>query len=519
MAQAPLREHYDSDEEYFRELDIFNTQVSSDLENITGSTGEGVEIGTDNEAYPTVGTIRAPYQHRYLHVRYGTSPTGAGFTDDYTTIPGLTVYQGLRNDPSAAESTNPASYIWRELNVSTGWIPSYRIDGGRLVDWDFSTVVPQNFLVDSGEMVIDLGDLSVSDVTSVNFISESEGYFLDASTGDAEFNNVVIRGNSTVESTTIGGTAAVIGTNLINYFDSTTDASGDTLTGSLFEGIVRDDGPVSITTEFLQIQFSGVSTGDMIDLTVTFTISELNPADDSVIQSVTLDAISIPNQEVVAPSSIFLMGSDDDNPTLPDISSGVSFSNSNKVLLSVVVESSSTETFTFYNYLADAVWTTVGKPADTGVAFISSNDPRASALNVIGGIGLKLNRSVIWEGSGTNPFLSNDALLRNGSVAVIRVQWDDSQPRTTYWNTEGGVAMIRRNIPTLDEVLPTLGSSMHYDSNEAIFTWDGRRVGSLVYSYSGTAPGFLGRYRVSDDNQDSSISNLVITQVSFEYDA
>ena len=161
MAQAPLREHYSSDEEYFRELDIYNTQVQSDLENFV-SGGSDVQTGTDDEDYPTVGGLRVGYQDRYLSVKYGTSSTGANFTDDYTTISVLTVFQGLRNTATNAESTNPADYTWRELNVASGWKPNYRIAGGRIVDWDFSNTTPSNYIVDDGSISpIDLDNFGV----------------------------------------------------------------------------------------------------------------------------------------------------------------------------------------------------------------------------------------------------------------------------------------------------------------------------------------------------------------------
>ena len=135
------------------DLDYFNAEVARQIN--SGDLGAGgtsdIETGTDDEAYPTVGGLRVQYQERYLHTRYGTSSSGANFTDDYTTISGLTVFQGLRNSASETESTNPADYTWRQINVIAGWIPSYRIVGGRLVDWDFSTVTPDGFTVDEGD--------------------------------------------------------------------------------------------------------------------------------------------------------------------------------------------------------------------------------------------------------------------------------------------------------------------------------------------------------------------------------
>ena len=161
MAQAPLREHYSSDEDYFRELDIYNTQVQSDLDNISASS---VVAGFDDDGYPVVGGLRVGYQERYLHTRYATDSTGAGFTNDYTTISGLTVFQGRRNSDTPVESTNPAEYTWVEISVITGWAPSYRIAGGRLLDWDFSTSVPANFTLDNAAGAIDLDNFAVGAV-------------------------------------------------------------------------------------------------------------------------------------------------------------------------------------------------------------------------------------------------------------------------------------------------------------------------------------------------------------------
>lgn len=159
MAQVPLREHYDSDEEYQIELDIYLTNLDSDVENMSSTMGTA-STGMDDEAYPTVGGLRVGYQERYLHTRYGTSSTGADFTNDYTTISGLTVFQGLRNSDSPTESTNPAEYTWREINVLAGWSPNYRIAGGRLVDWNFGAATPTNYVVDNIAGAIDLDNFA-----------------------------------------------------------------------------------------------------------------------------------------------------------------------------------------------------------------------------------------------------------------------------------------------------------------------------------------------------------------------
>ena len=138
MAQVPLREHYDSDEDYFRELDIYNTQVASDLENITTGSSD-VSVVRDDQDRPVIGGIVQAYQERYLLTRYATAPDGSiGFTPDYTAVSGLTVYQGVRESATPNESVNPADYTWRELSVSTGmdtFLQDTRRTPGRLDVW------------------------------------------------------------------------------------------------------------------------------------------------------------------------------------------------------------------------------------------------------------------------------------------------------------------------------------------------------------------------------------------------
>ena len=157
MAQAPLREHYDSDEDYFRELDIYNTQVSSDLDSISDALG--ITVSRDAQDRPVIDGIVQPYEERYLHTRYGTDENGAGFTADYTTISGLIVFQGVRNSDVPAESTNPAEYTWREITVSSGWAPYFRTLGGRQIDWVFTTTVPTGYTLDDSGTVVDLDSL------------------------------------------------------------------------------------------------------------------------------------------------------------------------------------------------------------------------------------------------------------------------------------------------------------------------------------------------------------------------
>ena len=187
MAQVPLREHYDSDEEYFRELDIYNTQTSEEIERLQASS----EVHLDGEGKQISGGTPLGYLNRYLHTRYATSGSGAGFTNDPSTLSTApVVFQGLRNSRSQTESNNPASYSWREITVVSGWIPSFRIFEGVDIQWSFDTTIADGFTQDTSSVIIDLGE-----IRSDGFVSGSTGFDLNRATGDAEFNNVTVRGD------------------------------------------------------------------------------------------------------------------------------------------------------------------------------------------------------------------------------------------------------------------------------------------------------------------------------------
>ena len=141
------------------EVDRFNKELTDELNRIAEMAGD-IEKSFDGMGRVVIGGSTFGYDERYLSTRYGTNSAGADFTDDYTTISGLTVWQGFRNSAAATESVNPADYSWVELNVVAGWKPSYRIIGGRDIDWDYSTVVPTGFTLDNVAGVIDLDNFS-----------------------------------------------------------------------------------------------------------------------------------------------------------------------------------------------------------------------------------------------------------------------------------------------------------------------------------------------------------------------
>ena len=126
-------------------------------------------FGANMAADPGSGEITGPtgiviaYLYKFLAVKYADSPDGSlNFSDSPTNR----LYYGLRNNNDAAESSNPADYIWRRATGGFGltrlfW---YQTTGGRQIQTAVSETAPDvGWLSDTG-VSIDL-DIITSGTT------------------------------------------------------------------------------------------------------------------------------------------------------------------------------------------------------------------------------------------------------------------------------------------------------------------------------------------------------------------
>ena len=165
MAQPPLREHYDSDREYFIELDIYNTRIATDVANAASAVSSAATAGMDDQGRVVIDGTPVGYPLRYLDTAYASDAVGTNFAANPQGLPNGTtpVFQGVRNTASTVQSTTPGDFIWREVNST---IPSQDLNafkrtiGGRNIDWMFSSAAEiAGFIIDSGASVIDLDSL------------------------------------------------------------------------------------------------------------------------------------------------------------------------------------------------------------------------------------------------------------------------------------------------------------------------------------------------------------------------
>ena len=714
MAQAPLREHYDSDEEYFRELDIYNTQVSSDLENVTAGMADAASVARDNQDRPVIGGIVQAYQERYLLTRYATSPDGTvGFTPDYTTISGLTVYQGLRESASSTESSNPIDYIWRELNISSGWTPSFRTVGGRQIDWMFGSSVPSGFTEDTSATIIDLDSLpgavgadgnsvgtvvafirSSSDITSTtpaattyntatgafnaptgysksipqipndvdiyatyatvfgsgtvslawgspslygqagadstipgptgprtairrvyltapqadapdnpsatsinyttgniagltpttwqdtppistitsttllywsidlqfvetvfegtqtvtaigtpspsvnfgtdiqsdNFVTNSAGWQIQRDTGNAEFDNVLIRGDSVVEASTIGSnTLVTVG---LSEFDQSVN-------GELVDSISPNAATVSsfepnifATGELVGGEADYSSDSGQFSLYLTLsdgtadsstTISDY--ADSGIVLTfrysfydIDGDFISMQETEMTLPFSdisVLSTGIAATALTGNELPSFTAPQNAVHVEIRVGASADPGVNWGFIQFRRSLLWAMSGvvdRPTDSAL-FSGSSHENIYSMRSFGGRGVKFDPQLVFSGRSTNVFASS--VLRDlespGAFVQVEVQWDDSAQEDFY----GGIFTIY-SVGVTNLISETSGTNYAFTSGQAIYSQSGKYVGFLWIEYRriGTiTDSHFNTVNLDTTGGDSSISNAAITRI------
>ena len=120
------------------------------------------QISVDGELYG--------YLYRYLDTAYSINPDGDGLVALVSELPSgtTTFYQGLRNSIDTVSSTNPSSFIWERVDLTGGDTTDdadaqYRLNGGRQIDWIFSSTFDVTYTRDGGG-VIDLDNLSIPGV-------------------------------------------------------------------------------------------------------------------------------------------------------------------------------------------------------------------------------------------------------------------------------------------------------------------------------------------------------------------
>lgn len=135
-----------------------------------------------NTVDPVTGQVVAPggivigYIYQYIAVKYADDQFGTGFSNS----PTGKSYYGVNNSNSAAESSNPADYIWYEATGGFGttkflW---YISTGGRQIQFAVSTTAPDTaWLVDPGSSidldVVTSGNIPVIAETFVSYFTPS----------------------------------------------------------------------------------------------------------------------------------------------------------------------------------------------------------------------------------------------------------------------------------------------------------------------------------------------------------
>ena len=151
----PQRSDFTTDAEYQEAYDVWSYEVTQDIN--SGVLGGGANVTTDEEGKTVIGGVTFGYQLRYLDTAYGSSNIGDDFAQTIAGLPTnrTETWQGLREIDTLGPSTNPADFIWRQLNVDPADNPiaSYLLIGNRNIDWDFTDGSLPNYTEDTGPLI------------------------------------------------------------------------------------------------------------------------------------------------------------------------------------------------------------------------------------------------------------------------------------------------------------------------------------------------------------------------------
>ena len=444
----------------------------------------------------------------YLIIPQATAPVTPTFTSyDFDTgaIVGLTT--GWQVAPVTVEVTNTSNLYWtQKITVS-----EVVYDGAQ-------TITP----VGTPTASINFGN----DIQSDNFVADTSGWQIARDTGDAEFSNITVRGNSTIDSSTIGGDAAVALTTLaIAQFTPSTDTTGASWVGELFRGGVPNSGSLTIDYERLLFTFIGssVTATNLIGITyaLTLTVTDESGAVTSTTSHTYTDN-SVLSQSLITPSATTV------NNIRADFSNIVTVDEGDEVSLTAVITRPTGQIWMFSLALVntDMSFVLTSKPSNVSSYIVSSELDQFGA-EILGGRGLRLPRLLLWSGSTTaTVVITSDFTRSYGTNIVVVVEWDDTSTSNRGSGLPvfglGGIGVVVLKAPTeTEDSRSSPGTGNSIDFTKEVKTYDGRRVGSIITRYPNQLPttgigGFINFNTVTSE-QDSSISNFRIVRISYEY--
>ena len=338
-----------------------------------------------------------------------------------------------------------------------------------------------------------------------------------------------VQGESVTESSTLGGDAAIILREIGATNRTTTDTTFETWTGNIYQGTASTAGSLNVEFEQIQIEIPNITTSDLFGTSFDFTITVVR--NGTTISTITIPTITPADEDYLYSTFIEFAIIDFqafDNGFLNNVTT---VDEDDQVNVNLVVSRPTGATWLFQNisgiagilfFTSPALNTVAGRPGSGVTAYIAADDIGNSAADIIGGFGLKLNRTILFEGMETGQVIVNNSFaVRHGTNLVVVVQWDDSMPGNSAL-VPHGFKVLRFALPTAFEKLnvprSSLGTFNGLDFNEQLYTVDGRKVGAVVAIVldRATSEG-ASTFRVDTTDQSTDVSNLRITSVAYEY--
>lgn len=367
--------------------------------------------------------------------------------------------------------------------------------------------------------VLNADSIVTRTIESNDYVEDTSGWHIDTD-GSAEFSNVNIRGSSTVDTTVIGGVAAI---RLLEEQED--DTLNGEIVGSSSSGAGDTDVPLSLykvdlvdgqagdidlssLNYHINCRLTSGSNGsaksdfDDTDITLTFSYQFVDDDDNNVGSAVsTSKTVAFEDLNLsITNGNLFDTITNANSPDVfPDLTA-----TSDAYKLNISVSATTSGNWGLSRITSGGILSVLveEKPTNTK-AYIASDDGSDHALTVAGGNGLRIVPRLLFDGSAAVVTLTLAEFTRDRLLSVL-VTWDDTN------KDDESAALVYFPVDSRNVYRRYYPSGSDSSSSE-IVSFTGARVGTLDFDDNG------GSLTLFGTNQASNISNARIRRVYLKY--
>ena len=470
------------------------------------------------------------------------SPSATSYNFTTGVFTGLT--SNWQTSPVTVNVTSTTDLYWRSRYLIT----EATLDGTQTITFTTPT------------SSINFGD----DIQSDNFVTESEGWQIQRDSGNAEFNNVTIRGESTVDTTTIGGTAVLRAIDTSGFSSSSILSDNNRTITTIRESydieptvgvnrfIMPRFGTVAVSSTFANFIAGNATSADDFDTDAVlrgYYIAKVYDEDDSEVLSLNSDTETVPDYGFSGFNSsgqyvsYFIQGSSADYPEWAENSFEV-LSNYRRIEISIVtkVSSDSNWDFNVSSGTGGGIIFPNGsyfeKDKETDAAsYLAANDVDNYAALIEGGLGLRVPPALVFSGSAVNFAFTEGDFDREASMYIVQVHYansnindKDTLNNTIEANNQNQFILMQAainphsykdtseldsfsNVSASSSHMPSLCVPVYDNENNLVTTIVGNQ--SFTYTAATDTMDFQGfdNFEIDNTGQASNISGVTIRAI------